>query len=489
MEAGSPSSYPPFAENRPHRFLSLEAILVLAILVVGIEIYSRYESVFGDRNANARYPTYSLTRLVDRNLELYGALPAASKWDRGLYRIFLGSLEDWEKYAIASYRDLLMYLEATQLNIDPREIVLTRARFVVLLAETGHTSEAQSEIQLLENSKEGKPLADLLRFGYGADTKQTVPSDIESARDLFVPGWTGGRAWIRIAAKTGDLRLVRDLETQLLERGKRWGRYVMLFILVDLAAVTGGLAIFLLCWARQRKLTQLVMGPDPTPWSWKSGLGVFVWSAFALQCLDLTWMFVGAYEIEIPYQLLTLVHLFLTVWLIKRYLLRPNKITFRYAFGLFVPPKSALRFLEFSLLVLAVQLASFAFIQTVAWELGFPPHWTEGLNEDLIWGSWSAVLLSALDYVVWGPLFEEIVFRGLLYGSLQTYLGRLSATIISATLFSAWHFYSLPGFITILIVGVVWAIAYERCRSLYPLILSHSAVNFILVVGVLLFYR
>ena len=51
------------------------------------------------------------------------------------------------------------------------------------------------------------------------------------------------------------------------------------------------------------------------------------------------------------------------------------------------------------------------------WQLA--SHWTEWFDEDLVWGSSSLTMVSMLEYVILAPLFEELVFRGLLFAILR----------------------------------------------------------------------
>ena len=98
--------------------------------------------------------------------------------------------------------------------------------------------------------------------------------------------------------------------------------------------------------------------------------------------------------------------------------------------------------------------------------LGIESHWADGLPEDLLWDPPWLVALGALDTVVWTPLVEELTFRGLLYGTLRTVTGAPLAAVASGCLFAAAHGYGLAGFASVFLSGMLWALAYERSRSL-----------------------
>ena len=104
-------------------------------------------------------------------------------------------------------------------------------------------------------------------------------------------------------------------------------------------------------------------------------------------------------------------------------------------------------------------------------------HWTDGFLERLLWDPPWLAAAAALDSVAWAPLVEEIAFRGVLYGTLRTKLDAGPATLLSAVVFAGAHGYGVAGFASVFVSGVLWAVAYERTRSLWPGMLAHAASN------------
>ena len=51
--------------------------------------------------------------------------------------------------------------------------------------------------------------------------------------------------------------------------------------------------------------------------------------------------------------------------------------------------------------------------------LGLEPHWTDGFQERLVWGTPGEVAVDVLDSCVFAPILEELLFRGVLYGTLR----------------------------------------------------------------------
>jgi hypothetical protein len=171
------------------------------------------------------------------------------------------------------------------------------------------------------------------------------------------------------------------------------------------------------------------------------------------------------------------------VWLCRHYLLRSD------SFGL-VPVRGSVRWLAgITLVAISVDLIGTYAIGWTTWAAGVHGHWTEGFDEILVWGSQRSVVLASLDYVLWAPLFEELAFRGLLYASLRARFGVVAAALLSSGVFAVLHFYSAAGFLVTFWSGLVWALTFERTRSLLPGIAAHVVYNALYVAHQLLIYR
>ena len=77
--------------------------------------------------------------------------------------------------------------------------------------------------------------------------------------------------------------------------------------------------------------------------------------------------------------------------------------------------------------------------------------------------------------VIAAPIFEEFIFRGLIFGGLRRSFGVWPATLASAAVFAIVHpaFSLLPVFV----MGVCAALVYERTRSLLAPMLVHAVYN------------
>lgn len=77
------------------------------------------------------------------------------------------------------------------------------------------------------------------------------------------------------------------------------------------------------------------------------------------------------------------------------------------------------------------------------------------------------------------PLFEEFIFRGLIFGGLRRSFGVWPATLASAALFAIMH--PAISIAPVFVLGVCAALVYERTRSLLAPMLTHVVYNAIAI--------
>jgi membrane protease YdiL (CAAX protease family) len=128
--------------------------------------------------------------------------------------------------------------------------------------------------------------------------------------------------------------------------------------------------------------------------------------------------------------------------------------------------------LAVSPLVDMTQLGFSALAERLQWELEPQALPMEFLAAE---SHWTIVLITGMA-VVLAPLFEELLFRGLLYRSLGPFLGRLPAAGLTAALF-AWTHGSLSVFPGLVVLGLGLTVAYELTGSLATPILMHAGFN------------
>lgn len=99
---------------------------------------------------------------------------------------------------------------------------------------------------------------------------------------------------------------------------------------------------------------------------------------------------------------------------------------------------------------------------------------------------WKVAMLGLLVVFV-GPFFEEIVFRGWLFGGLRRSWGDTPALLLSSLLFALIHG-DAPGLIPLFCLGMIFGWVYRRSGSLWASIIVHgfwNATTFSLLISVM----
>ncbi|ABW66781.1 CPBP family intramembrane glutamic endopeptidase [Desulfosudis oleivorans] len=90
-------------------------------------------------------------------------------------------------------------------------------------------------------------------------------------------------------------------------------------------------------------------------------------------------------------------------------------------------------------------------------------------------GDWSVPLYYVTGSLA-GPLWEELVFRGVLYGFFRRY-GVAAGIVISTAVFAALHLRGPVLPVTQIVGGVVFCLAYEKEKSLAAPFVIHALGN------------
>ena len=177
------------------------------------------------------------------------------------------------------------------------------------------------------------------------------------------------------------------------------------------------------------------------------------------------------------------------LWLARRRLFAPAGVGLARGLG-WVPAPGGWRALAWTIaLLVGMGTATDLALGFLSEATHMSAHWTEWFDEDLAWGGPLIAGASLLGSVVFAPVFEEIVFRGMLYATLRRRLAWPIAATLSAAVFAIAHGYGAAGFGSVFLSGLLWAIAYERTGSLLPNMAAHILNNVAAALGVLLLLR
>ena len=85
----------------------------------------------------------------------------------------------------------------------------------------------------------------------------------------------------------------------------------------------------------------------------------------------------------------------------------------------------------------------------------------------------------ALVAVIYGPVVEELVFRGFIFNAVLRYVPVWGAIVISGLIFAAAHFEDPTSFLPLAVTGVILARIYYQTGSLVTSMLTHATFNFL----------
>jgi uncharacterized protein len=382
------------------------------------------------------------------------------------------------------YREVLQYLGNDSDDTSHAARMNILARLLVTLGETRIAAELEQALPLLSSHPEDEVIANAIQYAYLARDNRGFDPEIYTGANLLPLGWAADRLRYRIALKSGNERLADILLEKLHSRGAQHRQFVMQMVLTGL--------YLLLRYRVLQRLFPWNKSVLHSPWRLVDGLAVAITAAVAGLIISLLLHVVPDNPFFTPSFFTSWSTLFASLpmlWLIRHYLLKPRGLTLRRAFGLYAPTTGWQHFFSTTGALLALDWIGVLLIGWGTWQLGLGSHWTEGMQERLVFGPQQTVILSTINIVVWAAIFEEIGFRGLIYTSLRQRLTPTTAIVISALIFSSLHLYSLAGFLAVFWSGLILAYAYERFHSLLPGIMIHAAGNMLSLGPVLLFYR
>lgn len=99
-------------------------------------------------------------------------------------------------------------------------------------------------------------------------------------------------------------------------------------------------------------------------------------------------------------------------------------------------------------------------------------------KQDDIAGDFGPIGVQILLIVFLAPLSEEICFRGMLFGGLRNRLPMWAAALATGAIFGALHYSTgLSAVPSLIVLGAIFAVVYERTGSIWPPIIMHVANN------------
>jgi membrane protease YdiL (CAAX protease family) len=413
-------------------------------------------------------PEESLERVVSRDMDFRAASRTAPRWERRLHALAFSSDAGARADAIAWYEELARLMGSP----------LAELHRIILLAEDGQTEAAESVATAWAPTDDAaRRYAAWARAAYEAEvpSPEELKAAIEAVRRELSPGWFADRLVIRLASRLGDTALVAETERAIRARGAPLLWRLRAILIGETLLVLLGL-VALAAWfvGPGGRAARVAMAPIPPPWTAADGLGLFARGAVGLVGVAVVWPFLPDRAWS------TLLVSVLQTLPLGGYLLWYCGGSWRAladTFGLRVPRSAWPTLARATLGLVGVSTLADVLVDLVGSRLGVETHWTDGFQERLVWGTPTEVVADAIDSCMFAPILEEPLFRGVLYATLRLRLGPAPATLVSAALFALAHGYGVVGFVSVFVSGVLWALAYERTRSLLPGMLAHAVSN------------
>ena len=444
-------------------------MLAAVVLLAFIALIARLQS--GEPRLLAiEDPERALALVVGRTMDVETALAAAPGWERRLYGLTLSEPARQFNEAIAWYEELTEYSLAPGVDL----------RLAILRAEGGRTEQLAGMLE--EWQTRGEPLATaagVLAAAY-LGVGDVDADAVQHALRVLGPGWFADVLALRLAAAFAEPALAEQARASMAARAGALLRRLRVLALADVVLLVAGVLAIVTLRRRPPEARLVAAAALPPPWSMGAGLAVIVrgGAVSALLLVSLLaaapWLAerpVFAEALDVPIMYLPIAVL---AW---RLLLVPAGTTFGAAFGLRTVPGGGRPLVLAIAGLLAAGIVFDVGLAVGGGWLDLDTHWAEWFDSDLAWGPAVAVAVTLITTVVLAPVFEELIFRGLLYGSLRTRLGVAPALLLSAAVFALAHGYSPVGFASVFLSGALWAWSYERTGSLLPAIGAHVANN------------
>lgn len=367
------------------------------------------------------------------------------------------------------------------LNEAPNDL-LARCKAIIV---AGHLKRPEVKSMLAEATRETdkqrdfKPLVDTLAVLYGTGPPPTVPETADVLR-TYLSGWFRDAALLDLYHRQAapDGAQIHNVEQEMAHLGERAFGFLLAAGSLIVVNFIGGCILLILLPFFHRVAD--LRTPDNTPrWWWGTGWMVYVWFMVVEVGVGLLYLVANrghadAYTITSVVVVQIVVYTLSiagVVWMVR------NEPGVRWRqLGIHGQHLFRCIFLGIGSYLCALPcIVVVGMIQTRIMKQ--VPTSQNGVFSLFAHPPSGAQLLALLLLVcVVGPLFEELVFRGVLYGSLRQVMPRPAAMVVSAAIFALVHA-DLPALLPIFILALFMAFVFEKTGSLVPSAVMHMMQN------------
>ena len=469
--------------------LSVAGTVVAALVLVVFAAWTTWAHVTQPRVETVAAPEEALALVVARGMDLNEGLAAAPPWERHLHQLVTTDGGDDLHQAIAWYEELAEH------SVDPS----VDAHLAILYGEAGERARVE-QITAGWEARDGAlaALAPIVNTAYLGRDEPDEDAERAGLDEALPEGWFADRLALAWAKRVGDTELQEEARQALAARGRELLLRARVLALASLALLGAGLAALVALWRRRRRHEDLAVGraPLPPPWPAGTGVGVLIRGSAGGALVIVALLFLSGatgpwFDLDHPLlDLLTWPLMYVPMLLLaRRHLLRPAGIGFSDALGLRVVRGGARHLAVVALATFAAGAVITTLLALAGNWLGLTSHWSEWFDEELAFGDAGAIAANVVGSVLCAPLFEETVFRGILFATLRRILARGPAVLISGIIFGVAHGYGVLGFLDVALSGMLWAWAFESTGSVWPSMGAHAATNLMVSITVLVLLR
>ena len=427
-------------------------------------------------------PERALALVVERTMELRDALARAPAWERRFYELTMTEGAGELAQAITWYEELAR--ESVHPEVD--------VRLAVLHAEAGRMAKVTDTLATWP--ARGPPFdlyAALIAAAYLDGPLPATGADLHALAGIAPAGWFRTRLSERLAIRAGDDEWLKAVHASVSACMQQLLGRVRVMTVMELALLVGGIVALVALLKHGAARAAVADAEIPPPWSLGAGLTVLIrgGAAGALVAIGLLYASPWSVDSAVMEALAVPMMNLPIILLVRRHLTPPSASSLTLRLGLWPRPGGWRALVLTTAAVVAAGIVIDLVVAVIGEWMELGAHWTEWFDADMAWGPPAMVAAALASAVLFAPIFEEIVFRGLLFGTLRNAFGWPLAAALSAAVFAVAHGYGSLGFASVFLSGVLWAYAYESTGSLLPGIIAHAVNNLVASAGVLWLVR
>jgi len=414
----------------------------------------------------------SLLILIPTNFSTKSLRPRVPIEDLRATSKFLSPLAqwDWGLEILKSY---------SERNDNPLFLILV----AIALGERGDHTTAVSLLKRAESLLPSDSLPPLLQKLY--DRKENLDKETISllTQELKsrLRGWFRDKPLAHLYRLSGDIASAEKLEADLERHNRPMALRIAFLAFYTFFIFLAG--IFLLIFYLSTASKRLPSHPEPPPsisWGWAIAIiFIFIILTSAIATIPLFLVALPIYSTTFWRNAVPLFYLFseitgglfifyLTLKLLSQHHLSLKDIGFKIdGLGNFLWGLGG--FLSAFPLVIFTFFLSYLFrLSSIKGREDIPLLFITS-------SSWGKVALFFMVFAL-APIFEELMFRGILYPSLRRELGVAPAIALSSFFFASIHA-NVSQLLPLMSLGALFAFLYEKKRSLIPSIVAHALWN------------